>query len=271
MNRVNFTASRFELSVIKKIVERAIRLGGFDSEVAPITLFMDLEACISNGCPLKLDELLAARDSDFMHDVCGISRHLDRTTGRLGGGFLPRYALTHSVSYPSNTVALVFTEAPRNYFCCTCAEEPEEETWADDYDTCARCKAAGRKARIEPDNDADERDWYDFIANLTCSIRGAFPTLQECDKWHDREDHVMLENGFIEVGVSEYCGLVSVWAIPQEVEEDKLDLRERAEYAATMGRIGDVIVKALRDLGQPVLRKVGSFSNGEGVYERIAA
>lgn len=53
---------------------------------------MDLTACHCNGCELDLDRLLLAPDPDFGHDVCGIRRHIDRRTGKLGGCFLPRCA-----------------------------------------------------------------------------------------------------------------------------------------------------------------------------------
>ena len=53
---------------------------------------MDIEACHSNGCPLRLNELLATDDGNFGHDVFGIRRHLDRETGKLGGCFLPRFS-----------------------------------------------------------------------------------------------------------------------------------------------------------------------------------
>lgn len=57
-----------------------------------ITRLMDLLVCHGNGCPLQLDELvIVATDRDFVHDVAGITRHMDRTTGRLGDGFTPRF------------------------------------------------------------------------------------------------------------------------------------------------------------------------------------
>lgn len=54
---------------------------------------MDITAAHANGCPLKLDELLAARPLDFAHDVGGIRRHIDRNTGQLRDCFLPRFAI----------------------------------------------------------------------------------------------------------------------------------------------------------------------------------
>ena len=44
-------------------------------------------------CGLRLEELLGAPDFDFIHDVGGIARHLDHETLKLGGCFLPRFAV----------------------------------------------------------------------------------------------------------------------------------------------------------------------------------
>lgn len=75
---------------IMKIVQR-VR----ESENPPddlLSLTMDLTACHLNGCPLDLDGLIKADDFDFFHDVYGVRRHLNRTTGRLENFFCPRYA-----------------------------------------------------------------------------------------------------------------------------------------------------------------------------------
>ncbi len=53
---------------------------------------MDITACHLNGTKLDLDRLLAFGDFDFVHDVFGIARHLDRTTGKLQNHFWPRCA-----------------------------------------------------------------------------------------------------------------------------------------------------------------------------------
>ena len=52
---------------------------------------MDLEA-VHQGLDMDWQGLLDAKDGDFMHDVGGIHRHMDRSTGILGDCFLPRYA-----------------------------------------------------------------------------------------------------------------------------------------------------------------------------------
>jgi Family of unknown function (DUF6874) len=51
---------------------------------------MDLTACHANGCPMDFAKLLAAPDFDFIHDVAGIRRHINRETGQIENCFMPR-------------------------------------------------------------------------------------------------------------------------------------------------------------------------------------
>lgn len=56
------------------------------------TIIMDLNACHSNGCPLQLAELLTADRFEFTHDIYGIRKAINRTTGKLTEDcFTPRY------------------------------------------------------------------------------------------------------------------------------------------------------------------------------------
>lgn len=93
---LQFTQSGKEIGTIYKIADRALALFGADnfSSAAEMKLHirMDVSACHASGCPLRLDDLLAADDFNFMHDIAGIDRHLNRETGELEGFFRPRFA-----------------------------------------------------------------------------------------------------------------------------------------------------------------------------------
>ncbi len=89
---LKMTATKAEFPVIAKIAKRAVAMAGSGNEYPHMDALMDIEACHSNGCPLKLDALLAADDVNFAHDVFGIRRHIDRETGKLGDCFSPRYS-----------------------------------------------------------------------------------------------------------------------------------------------------------------------------------
>ena len=89
--QVSFDVSVKDAKLISQIVVRAASLlGGFER----MELAMDLTAVHANGNRLKLAELLAAPDFDFVHDISGICRHLNRNTGFLEGCFTPRYTET---------------------------------------------------------------------------------------------------------------------------------------------------------------------------------
>lgn len=86
-------ASRDERKLIQTIVLRYSDLVGPERSVDVLSALMDLEACHCNGCPLDLVALAAAdREEDVVHDVAGISRYLNRDTGKLEEHFWPRYA-----------------------------------------------------------------------------------------------------------------------------------------------------------------------------------
>lgn len=74
------------------IASRAQDLGLINERYDRMTCIMDLSACHANGCPLDLEKLENAQDFDFVHDVAGIARHMDRTTGQLTDCFVPRFA-----------------------------------------------------------------------------------------------------------------------------------------------------------------------------------
>lgn len=89
----SFNVTRKDSDLIGKIVDRGMRLP-WSHALRPkrIDLHMDITAAHANGCPLRLAALLEADDGNFGHDIGGIRRFLDRSTGELGGCFVPRYA-----------------------------------------------------------------------------------------------------------------------------------------------------------------------------------
>jgi hypothetical protein len=91
---LSFSVSPAERATIKKIVNRTLAMqrehtGKCDE---PLHVEMDITACHASGNPLRLDDLLAADDFNFAHDVFGIARHLNRETGELQNFFSPRFS-----------------------------------------------------------------------------------------------------------------------------------------------------------------------------------
>ena len=85
---VRMSATKEEVQKIVKIAQRAVK------EVPQMdfmSTMMDIEATHSNGCKLRLDDLISADLGDFLHDVTGIYSHINRETGQLENCFLPRF------------------------------------------------------------------------------------------------------------------------------------------------------------------------------------
>lgn len=92
MTEISFTTTRHEFDTIMKIIDRAQAHGLIRRGDDRMSISMDLCAVHANGCPMDFDRFLAADDFNFTHDYCGIARHIDRSTGKLGDMFLPRFA-----------------------------------------------------------------------------------------------------------------------------------------------------------------------------------
>lgn len=92
--QISFEVSNEDAALIKKIVDRAVRDYQMQHKIRldRMDTTMDLTACHANGCPMNFAGLLAADDFNFAHDISGINRHLNRTTGELENCFLPRFS-----------------------------------------------------------------------------------------------------------------------------------------------------------------------------------
>jgi hypothetical protein len=91
---ISFDVSGEDAALIDEIANRAVRMAERNGITYPrIDVEMDLTACHANGCPLRLADLAKADEFNFAHDVLGIRKSLDRCSGKLTRGFLPRFAL----------------------------------------------------------------------------------------------------------------------------------------------------------------------------------
>ncbi len=87
---VSFNVTRDDREIISKIAFRAV---SFNATTSLLDYEMDVTEVHANDCPLNLQGLLAADNFNFIHDVFGIGRHLDRETGELTDCFRPRFSL----------------------------------------------------------------------------------------------------------------------------------------------------------------------------------
>jgi hypothetical protein len=95
---VSFQVDPTERYIISCIASRAKKI---DPEINRLSTEMDLVATHANGCPLDLEALHEADDFNLMHDIYGIARHIDRSTGKLENFFLPRLRLRNQDSAAS--------------------------------------------------------------------------------------------------------------------------------------------------------------------------
>ena len=91
---INFDRTPEEEATIRAIAARAMQIIPWQyPKPTQMQLEMDITAAHCNGCPLRLDALLEAEPGHFGHDVAGIRRYINRTTGEIMGHFVPRYAM----------------------------------------------------------------------------------------------------------------------------------------------------------------------------------
>lgn len=122
-------------------------------------------------------------------------------------------------------------------------------------------------ATFESEDDDFASDDFQFTLNdFREALKSRFPSVHSADEWLDNEDHVIAENRHAYFGVSEYMGLVSLWIVAKPgnysnaYDGIKRNWIEKAEPK---------FIDACNLVWGRLLRKVGTFSNGEGVYEQI--
>ena len=93
----SFECPESDRKIIRKISRRARELYlSHEIDRDAIDIQMDVTATHCNGNPLRLADLLAADDFNFLHDISKIARHLDRETGKLTDCFRPRFSQHHA-------------------------------------------------------------------------------------------------------------------------------------------------------------------------------
>jgi hypothetical protein len=118
------------------------------------------------------------------------------------------------------------------------------------------------------DEDLTSLNWDDLKCNLISEIKNKLPSFYEVDKWDNRETHIILENNLCYIGLSEYCGLVSLSVAPRNSDNIDYFLTYRDNFAEYHSKqIEKTLQKIVDNISGKRLIKIGSFSNGEGVYK----
>ena len=84
--------SKEDMKTISKMADRRLKDESCQIMTNKMDLTMDIQATHISS-PLKLNELLEAKNGDFFHDIIGIMEHINRNTGKLTDCFSPRYSI----------------------------------------------------------------------------------------------------------------------------------------------------------------------------------
>jgi hypothetical protein len=112
---------------------------------------------------------------------------------------------------------------------------------------------------LEEDQDQDF-EWEDFIEDVKTQITEKFPKFQSCDRWKNREDHIIIESGVAEVSVSAYNGIVAVCLAPLDPGNGlHVTWCRNAKFSEHLNAA----------LKYCALSSMGTFSNGEQAFRPI--
>ena len=106
---------------------------------------------------------------------------------------------------------------------------------------------------------------YDVQEVIQERVKHKYPSFKNCDDWLGREDHAILKNDYAFIGVSEYCGLLSIWLVPHDLKgayysEERMKIGLQKRFLTI---IEPWFKKTFEDL-----TKLGTASNGESFFKR---
>lgn len=124
---------------------------------------------------------------------------------------------------------------------------------------------------IEDDDDPDTRhfdqlaaqdDWDFIVEDFREQVLALYPSTWTANGWIGREDRIVAMNRYTRFGISEYCGCIAYWVVLRD------DIDPGQEGLAQ--RWVDRIAVGFKTRFATLVR-LGVFSNGEAIFERIAA
>ena len=134
----------------------------------------------------------------------------------------------------------------------------------DEVKICPQCGSENLTAYDEYNEDVASMDWDDMQQNIISALSAKYKSLCEVKKWVPypyRETAIILENDHVSISISGYCGCGAICIFTRD-DSDYPELAEhwKAQNAANI----DLIVSEY----VTILRRLGTFSNGCGVFER---
>lgn len=109
----------------------------------------------------------------------------------------------------------------------------------------------------ERETDCDDFDMA--VEALQYHAKKMYPSLRTVDRWLGDEDHVILENAFAVITVSEYCNLVAVAVVP--LYGERVSSEALAEHWCSQVKVEELVT----NFGERMISQ-GRFSNGEQIF-----
>jgi hypothetical protein len=111
-------------------------------------------------------------------------------------------------------------------------------------------------------------EWQWVIEAIQETIKSNYPDFENCRKLDGRETSIILTGYGVEIGLSEYCGLATLSVRVDENVLNYCDTDEEAEEAenTALNWIRDNWEECSKNWNE--YKKIGTFSNGEGVFEK---
>jgi len=153
-----------------------------------------------------------------------------------------------SVSTPSNTISQAIVDGSYMGY----EWDEEEQRYNDEFDY-----------------DLFDMEWEDFIIDIVDRAKSkwkSFNDVSSQNKWAGREDRVLLENTFAQIGVSQYCGCINIWLRSRKDEYDSYYTDEARIINLCESWCIRIHENFMKEFAEYV--KVGNMSNGEGVYAK---
>lgn len=111
-------------------------------------------------------------------------------------------------------------------------------------------------------NVQDSWEFEDLIDNIRYEIRAKYKSMKRSFN-HEGENVIICENGLVEIGISEYCGLLSLSVRAKEGKVNPVAVRAAINMEQHLQKV-------LKEYTSGCYTLAGVFSNGEGVYSKIA-
>lgn len=164
------------------------------------------------------------------------------------------------IPHPRATVT-GYLELDPSHYCDECGEWSEE----------GKCPECDRDMYACDFGCDHSEEWREFVQWVSDTARELFPSMHDVDartvSWSS-ENYACAENRHSEISISEYCGLVAISLAPRSDLSDYYweELQSETLGAHWRAQVSDRFLATFS-----TLQKLGTASNGESFYERIAS